>query len=268
MKPFQGLKDITISGILEKLKTIPMESRTAESLYLPGYERMLTYFREKFLSTSTDEELEFKAQLVGSWLPKCFRTYGPTPSTEVFDRYALFDSKGAKNIARIVEWMGSLSGATKILHFDNPWRYPIYDRVIADTIGEEYSAESYIAFTKTLANLIDQDKYDKTINKIIQIVHIGKIEPTQMRAIELALYLIGLEIKKTTSESEALLYTNEDSLKIVKRCGICKHYSSEQIGSVGSNLYDKCCRLKWLQLPDDERFKARVLASDSCDNWE
>lgn len=199
MKPFNGLADLTLSGILEKLEMVPMEGRTAESLYLPGYERILTYFREKFLSTSTDEELEFKAQLIGSWLPRCFRTYGPTPSTEVFDRYALFDNKSAKNIARIVEWMGSLSGATKMLHFDNPSYYPIYDRVIANTIGETYSVEGYIAFATTLYNLIIQDEHNGTISEIIRIVHIGKIEPTKVRAIELAIYLIGLEIKKNTS---------------------------------------------------------------------
>lgn len=268
MKPFQGLNDFTLSGVLEKLKNVPMDEHTAESLYLPGYERMLTYFGKQHLSMAAEEEIEFKAQLVGSWLPRCFRTYGPTPSPEVFDTFKLFDNKGAKNITRIMEWMDSLSGATKMLHFDNPSSYPIYDSVIANTIGERYSVKGYISFATKLRNLITQIEQEETIDEIIQIVHIGKIKPRNMRAIELALYLIGLEIKKTTSENETLLYTNEDQLKIVKRCGICKHYSNEQIGSVGSNLYDKCCRLKWLNLPYVERFKSRVLASDSCDNWE
>ncbi len=89
-----------------------------------------------------------------------------------------------------------------MLHFDNPSSYPIYDRVIADTIGEEYSVERYIAFATTLYNLVTQIEQEEMIYEITQIVHIGKIEPTKMRAIELALYLIGLEIKKNISESE------------------------------------------------------------------
>ena len=199
MKPFQGLKDLSISGILEKLKTVPMKGRTAESLYLPGYERMLMYFSNQYLSMDTDEERELKAQLVGSWLPRCFRTHGATPGKEVFDTFNLFDNKGAENITRIMEWMGSLSGATKMLHFDNPFIYPIYDKVIADTIGEEYSVEGYIAFVTTLYNLVTPIEQKEIIYEIHRIVHIGKIEPTKIRAIELALYLIGLEIKKNAT---------------------------------------------------------------------
>lgn len=205
MESFQGCADLTFVGILEKLKTVPMDGRTAESLYLPGYERMLKYFDQQPLSEDTDEEREFKAQLVGSWLPRCFRTYGPTPGKEVFDSFDPFSDEGAANVIRVVEWMGSLAGATKVLHFDDPHNCPIYDRVIADTIGEEYSVKGYLTFTARLHRPIARAFYferSEALEEIVRIVHIGQVKPTAMRAVELALYLIGLEIKRTTAESE------------------------------------------------------------------
>ncbi len=211
MEPIQGLDNLNMFTILEKLKQVPMEGRTVESLYLPGYERILDYFDDGYLSENSPNKVELKAQLVGSWLPCCFRTYGNKPDREIFFTDP-FSPTAISDVQVIADWMHSLAGASKILHFDRPEEWPMFDRTVCASIVDdriEYTAEGYVCFAKTLHNILNEMYYSssrfventsseerKAFTEIVAIVHVGKEYPTHIRALEFALYLIGLEIQK------------------------------------------------------------------------
>lgn len=185
MTPIEGLKNVTVQSILEKVQKIAV---IADKQVSRSYKLMIDFFRQ---SGVMPNEIELKAQLIGSWLPYCFKTAGEPPDHSAI-RYPLTINQ----LKRLVDWLGgSIVAASKFLHFSYPQQYPIFDSNVVASISDpaiDCNIEGYLNFVGHMQNVLPLGlQYMAKLREQV----CAEEGASDVRVLEKALYLIGREIR-------------------------------------------------------------------------
>lgn len=164
--------------------------------YHATYEEFLRFFRER--STLTQHDLLLAAAFTYGWMPRILQIVPSEADAALKALQSARDGEepseaGLLAVARFLA--GSVSGASKLLHFTSPERFPIWDSRVARFLGarakvagEQAKAEQYLAFARLCAELC-RDSRSQALCSRVRAGFGSALSP--FRALELVMYLGG-----------------------------------------------------------------------------
>jgi len=188
-----------------KLKGIVNEPRS--KWYSISYIYFIDYF--KGLDEITKEDLIFGISMVYSWMPTIpgvkIKEFLEKEDIELFksilENKNDFDEK--KSIERIKKNVNnSLIGASKLIHFLNPEKYPMWDKNIRELLKMRESIDDYLKYRKYCNELINSPEYEK-MKEVFRKIHENPDmnSYSDYRIIEQCLWLLA-KVKKLSKKEK------------------------------------------------------------------
>ena len=187
-----------IEKCLEIFETA-LDGCNSRSHYLISYEFILSFAKEvKFFDERTFTQL---TSMIYSWMPRVLRIdYGEVKETiEILNkvkirRIKILREEQFHRIKSVVN--NSMVGTSKLLHFIDPDKYPIWDSKVAShflggkspyQIGK---VNNYIHYVKICKNAIRNPMFEKSYKKVKNVLENAELfhDISKMRAIELMLF--------------------------------------------------------------------------------
>lgn len=220
MKEITDIGEITIEDIrkLEELK--PKHEKMS---YMHQYSAMIKHGAN--LKLSELEDVLVFSMAVYAWMPTTLKhnNRGSKALTNALTKVKKSEKLDVSDYKTVSSYMNnSYVGTSKLFHFINPEKYPIWDSLIARRFGITGSNECnkydyYSAYMERVNDFIKRDKEkSKSASQIEKIKthleNIQKITPTDVRAVEFYLWATEKE-KYDTEKAERKKKRQEDKLK-------------------------------------------------------
>jgi hypothetical protein len=163
--------------------------------YRATYDAYLRFFWER--SSLTEDDLLIAAGFTYAWMPRILRL---DPSAAPVALAALQDAHAGgepslEHLTVVATYLsGSVSGASKLLHFAAPERYPIWDSRVARCLGARPlkpmadRVTQYLAYVR-LCSELSSDVRASRIQDSVREWQGSRV--TVLRALELAMYIAG-----------------------------------------------------------------------------
>ena len=182
-------KNNDVKTLLEKI-----EPGTLGSSYIKSYESILDFFNDIELN---ENSLIQGAHMVYGWMPRILNITKHDLETQnvLLSLKKINKEIDEANLNVIIKFMNNSNvGASKLLHFMYPKKYPIWDSQICEIIlGKSHhlkvqNTPNYISYCEAIQNLINElPKNLKNFKK--EFEKIFKYQISNVRAAELMLFL-------------------------------------------------------------------------------
>ncbi len=174
--------------------------------YFDSYRIFRNYIKE--LEFNSEDEYIKATSLVYSWMPTVLRIHDEENDIDRFHEILKKvktekweDESLSRDDFELVKSVinNSIIGGSKLLHFINPEKYPIWDKWVSLYLfgtNRGNSIPSYIKYRNWILKIVNEDKKDKVYDLILNQMEIGKHHDypmTKVRAFEQVCFCAGKE---------------------------------------------------------------------------
>lgn len=196
------MEELSVETLLEKSESL--KKRPEDEQQLTSYDDMLEFTarNKKNLNRVT---LVGLAHMVYGWMPTMIRHTSFKDDAKDWNeciKRGCLEEAFVERVSRLTN--NSVVGASKLLHFLNPQKYPIFDSKVYNSIvddkgsGKDISKKirDYICYAKKIRDLVndsrEKSKIEKIKNNLIEKGYLQKgSDPSPIRVLELVLYVSG-----------------------------------------------------------------------------
>lgn len=201
-----------------------LEDCTARELYIDSYTCLRRFTQDVIKRPTSDAKstITALAHMVYGWMPTMLDSidYDGTNFNDLFDEFKSNRNVDIDKVRTLTN--GSVVGASKLLHFVHPDKYPIFDsrvyrgiiRIYNIIYDKKIPIDHDIAVPNLSKNTDFYKEYQTKLNKIADTENLGELkeklkkkgyinkDASDVRTLEVCLYIIGAGLPKENNSQK------------------------------------------------------------------